>query len=467
MILSLSLLSIRLIGEFGECKYLRRLNGTSLDEFYHGTKPGVIIFPEEDFYPYEFMNYAISKYRGMIEFVIASPNDAKKYNVTNLPDFIGFNNEIDALIRNPRQNPFCFAEWCQLLLPKKVVQVNSPMFLRHILEGHQSYLLGVNVNEPPKSLRKKDTFYVVDSSLFDYFQIKVSNGTYVYRYIDRQLLPAGENYTSLMDSNLTDLYILNSFQRKYYAGYKYSFDKSEENELELSIMSKLSDRFNKNFYIGPAIGDLGEAYVSLGRFSNLQSPIFIVTTANIEEEIKRWAIIDKEHIHDLEYISDFLRRIENDEEPQTKISEPINESNPFQITANTFNKKINEGNYDKIIYIFNDDVADKDHQHLVIKYSSKIMDDKPIKFFIYDCDKNDLPDIFVDGIEFPITMYYKKGAEEPIFFSGRYELDDFLKWIDTVSDFELPKYNSEKVNDELESEFQALHPPFTIKMDEL
>lgn len=468
MILSfLSLLCLRLTGGIGESKYLRKLNGTALDAFYRGTKPGVIVFPEEDYYPYDFMNYAISKYRGKIEFVVASAEDAIRYNITNCPEFIGFNNEIGALIASPHQNPFSFAEWCQKLVPKRIVRVDSPMYLRHILEGHQSYLLGVNVNDPPKNLRKKDTFYLINSSLFDYFQLNVSDGIYVYRYIDRQLLPADENYTSLLDTNLTDLYLLNNFQRKFFAGYKNSFDKTEENILELGIMSELANRFTKNFYIGPVIGDLGEAYVSYSRLSNLPAPFFFVTNANYIDDNKRWVIIDSEHVHDLEYISEFLKRIENGEEPQTVISEPINESDALQITANTFNDKISEEGIDKIIYIYNYDVADKDHQNLVVKHAARILSESPIKIYIYNCDKNDIPDIFVDGIELPLTMYYKQHTEDPIFFDGRYELDDFLQWVNSLSDFPLPEYDSAAANSALEAEFRSAHPPFTIRMDEL
>ncbi|KAH0794078.1 Thioredoxin family protein [Histomonas meleagridis] len=361
------------------------------------------------------------------------------------------------MINSPTQGVIEFSEWCQILLPKHVVHVTDPVFVRYLFERHISSVIGVDVDEPPANLRPKDTFYSIPSLLLNYYQLEIPKGIYVYRYSDRQLLDAGEDYTELMDTNITDITKLFDIKKPFFAGYKLAFDKPDQHTLELSILDQLSTEHLDNFYVSPVYGDEGSAFVSFGRFSKLEAPFFFVVSTDINEgQSKRWAVIDEEHIHNVTYLSELLTRIEKDEEPSIIISERIDETNPLQLTYKTYNEKISNNEKGSIVYFYSKDVLEAQQQLIIMKYTAKALENNNIKIYTYDANKNDLPEIFVDEIELPIVAYVEKDKDEIVFYDGGYSLEELAHWAVEVCGGDASKLELKKYSDELDKELMDM-----------
>ena len=462
------LLFFRIKDPVGEVMNIERIeNKTSFDEFINKFRRAVVIyFPEEKGWQMDFADYSIVKFKRVIAFAAATPKFAHERNITDLPNFEGFENGTKVEVPSFYPDAMGFSNWCYYFLGRRAIKIMCSEELRQLFESHKSVLICVDEAEHPSDFPKDQLIYEASSEVFNYFNITVEKGIYVYRAADRQLLKATQyNYKSLMKSYCVDLYDTDPYSKKYVAGYFLDLDNNSLIDEEVQILNKLGEKFQKNFHFAPLTGRPGMIYYKTGGFSHFTPPLFVVVESN--NPSKRWAINDFKKMHDVKYITKFIKKIESGKEPYTIISEEIESTDPMKIVTKEYFGKIKDDNSDSVVAFIKESIPNYIQVRETIKKCQEILRDNGVKFYFFDVSKNDYPQKVSQIERIPFLLEYKKGtAEKPSYYRGSYDVDPIINWVSKYSStqFSIPSYDPQRVKTEIE---EAVSKSENINIDEL
>ncbi|OHT15273.1 hypothetical protein TRFO_42608 [Tritrichomonas foetus] len=450
------------IGEFQNIPLIEKVQ--DLESFVNSHKTVLVFCQSND--PSQKMDYAsysISKYKKQISFVKVPHFVAEELNVSILPDILGYQQgkPVNDTNQIGIQNVFGISSFCEYLLGKRIIQLNSPEELRQLFESHKTSIIGVDGAPVPKGYPKTDLFYQAPSAIFRYFNISVTNGIYVYRPADRQLVRAqNNNYKSYSRTNVVELSQVDVSSRKYIAGYFISTGNATLTSNQMQILNTLGSKFsqkNENFFFAPLVGKSGMVFYRAGSFVHFKIPFFMVMeTGAVPFSPKRWAVMDSDKMYDIDYLEKFLQRIENGEEPPTVVSEEVSSSNPSKIVNKEYFGKIMNDNSESVVIFYKENHPANTRVELTIQKAQELLKSENVKFYFFDLSKNDYPQKISQIERIPFMVQYAKGtAERPAYYRGSFDIGDVIEWTSNHASkhFDV-KFDSQKVQAEIQDAVQ-------------
>ncbi|OHT13094.1 hypothetical protein TRFO_03535 [Tritrichomonas foetus] len=447
----ISFLLLRINSPTGEFANLPKFDTESLvNDFIHKNEYSVVFYLSDDeSYPFEFSNYAISKYKIKIHFAVATSSVSKKMNITEAPEIIGYFKGKSQNLGGPLHTTIGFSLWCNDFLSGNIKRISNPEELRRIFEGHKTVVIGVDRAPIPANFPKNEIFYEAPSQIFKYFNINVTAGIYVYRAADRQLVRAQNNYKQYTKTNVVDLATVNLREREYVGGYFVNTNNNNLTSQEIHILNKLGEKFNKEIYFAPFFGHSGLSLFQAANFGHFKVPFFAIMKS--DNFTHRWGITNAQKMHDLEYLTEFIQNViqQQSENTQIEISEDPNENDEFNIVNKNFMEKIISDQKDSFVLFMKNAMDDGPKIFATISVIQNHLKNCDVKFYFFDVSKNDVPyhqmSLFENNqINIPLLVMYPNGKEEePIIYKGKFDFEMIVKWVakNASNSFEIPQYD--------------------------
>jgi hypothetical protein len=241
------LVSFRITRPVGEINYIAKLPAEKITSFTQSNGLNVLLFSDRP-KSCDFANFAISNFSGEIKFALAQQSLAVPYKCDAFPCVAAFQN--GKPLRNGPPQAAAFTIWCQNLIYLDVIQLTGAEQLQAVLEVPGVCVFGVDVDIRPRYLKPGDLFYSGPLSIFEELGLNVEKSSlYVYRHADRNLIRVkGNNFESLFQTDLIDIYPPFLSPRKYIGGFIFGMIRFQD-PVEMDILARLAKKF-KNVGLG-------------------------------------------------------------------------------------------------------------------------------------------------------------------------------------------------------------------------
>lgn len=459
----------------GEANYLPRLSLLNLTRYISNTPNCVVIYANSNTARFDFINFAVTKYQPKIKFVIAPMSDLPltKFNFktiqeTNNIDFIIVpykNGQKYDTIAAPR-SPIEFAAWCDLLIRPLINKISYASNLRQIFDEHNTVFFGVNMVSRPDYLNDINIpFYLVSNILFEYLNITVSDGLYIYRPADRQLIKTGENYKKFLKSPLVDFsYVFsrdfginplypNLNKIKYFGGFFVDPNNRTETSSNVLTLSKLATKF-PNVLFGLFEGQLATQILTQSNFNLVRRPFFALFDINSIHSI-HYPSLSKKY-DDLAHFVDSILKDEIDKN-QMKLSGDCSEPN---LCYHQYDSIISNRQNDLAVVYTEGNMRLTRNLFSILKKTIPLFKEK-INLLKYDLAENEIPENLQFVHDLPILVYYPKN-KDAVYFESEITVHDVVEFIHSSKSTktEFPEFNEQQIIKEIEVDNK---PMFTFK----
>ena len=462
-LLSLVFIRIRVpVGESSNIPYLIGENITKEIQKHHFS----IVFFADSYTFIDFSDFAISEYKKQITFIRSDLSDGFKYKCKTSPCIVPFKKGKVIYTEPAPTSPAQFLLWTKNVLTPGSVNVSSTAHLKKLLMGHKPIVFGVDEKKRPEKLKFTETLYKVDSSLFKMLEIPLKKGYYMFRPADHEIVPFDRETDQLLAATtIHDITDVKIDAKPFLAGYMLPMDSDDSCESEMKILKSISEKYSDKIQFTTLYGKEAEKYKKASDLMTLPPPyFFIFNTSDLEGG--RWLIYKKPSVTDEQYIDGFVKRVINNEEYFTVISEEI------PTYGNEAFKRIVADNFDEM-------VIDNDNEVLVaftapwcphcanlkpvLNETAELLRDTPIKIYYMDGAANDIPEC-VPGIEgYPTLFFWPSGKkeEDPIKYNGFRRFNDILRFVTNSStrSIEIPEYNTTEIQDRIKEALKTPAPP--------
>ena len=388
----------RIRSPIGESTHIPFVTSSNITGFLNRYPLSVIFFHDLNV-RFDFANFGIYKFSQKIAFARASNNETIG-NCKEQLCVVPFRGTRRIKLQNPPEIAIEFAKWCKRVSKmNEVVVVKTPEDLKEAFQQDGNCLFGVNMKAKPEFIKNNDLqFYLVQDTMFDYFNIKVDSGLYLYRYVDRQLIKTDKNYLKYLKSPLTDINEINLKEKRYFGGFFINNNHNETNE-QINLLTKLAQRYNDKISFSIIYGDIMDEIKKESKLNYVKNPFFCIFDSN--NLSRRWIVLDSNNYKSMNYLENLIQRIlSGEEKPDLLSSEKLfNHS----VTFNEFQDKIAE-NGDKLILYYSQ--TSQKRIRVLFETIFKYIHIDNFKFYSYDTDKNEIPDDFDST---PSVILYPEG----------------------------------------------------------
>lgn len=434
--------------KLGRCYYLRHYDASNITNTL-ATSPITIVFFVDKSNILDFANYALKLFRKQINFIISDKSTAEQFNITSIPMIAQFQrSKFISTYAGQISAPF-FAQWCQFILNEyhNRNHLLHPEELRIIFESKNTVLFGINQNSPPKDFRKDIPFYTCESSVFSFFNLSVKPGYYIYRRLDRQLIPVDKNYHSYIRTKIVDLENEKLNDNRLVLSYFFNPSDERNSTIEIDILQQLAAKF-PDVYFAPI-------YQPLSRFKQLfqdliflQRPFVIVWNTSDITRGHRWINFDNSTINTLLGVENFLKRIQKGELPFTRVSKKS--ENKFELANRNFFEKIESLNKNAVVLFSNTQRGGSNAiYHNILTFSRKYFPD--VSFLYFNLSHNELPAELPIHLKQPYFLLFKRNRRTSVEISIGPSLYHFFTNIvnATGNDVDLPQIDYAEVQAEI------------------
>jgi hypothetical protein len=412
------LLGLRVNEPLTEIQTVPFLENESLEQFVRPDSPSVVFFGQSRA-EFEFAALSIYRFRKQIKFGFSNPESGAAFNLTTFPCVAAFLSGFVVETAFSGYSPIGFGHYCDALLfkmtnRKTLLQAED---LRRVFSSTSTFLLGIDVSEPPAEYRNDIPFCSVRSHVFKLFNLSVRSGYYVYRGIDRQLVACSRNYHLYLKSPMIELSAVNFTAKPFLAGVAIDLALNDTMaELQFQVMHKLAAKFAKRFMVAPIVGLLGHTVMSSANLAYLNPPLFVVWKGEINAT--RWALHGP-LVWNVTFLERWLDGIERGVQP----IEPISQANPKpnKLTFHNFAEKT--ANVSSVVLVAHGGLKRAPAYKNMFKQASHNL--TAVKFFSFDVGENDLPP-GLPAAQPPYIVMAKAGEEFGLTFSGQFRLNEFL-----------------------------------------
>ena len=435
-----SLAIFRLKGEYGFAANVRTLSGEELARYKNQNSNNVVIFADK-YTNIEFADYAIEKFNKSISIVRAPTSEGNSTDCEGFPCIQCFKN-------NKKVGPNAplylagLLQWFNDITHPPVIELKHPEDIRILFNKPGSFIIGVDTNARPKSMKDSEILYTVSSRILQYFDINAKQGIYVYRSADRMFVRTSGNFRSYMKTPIVDPQNTNLTSKPYVGGYFLEGYNKEANEKEMEILTKLAFKF-KDVNFLPIGGGVSAIFNEIAKIDQLTFPLFLLLPSDNNNDTRRW-VIQGENADNFDYVSNVIQGAINGSLKYHNVSEKIDPENKHQATLNTIKDILAENNEtcDTIIaYVSNYMDAGAWYKALM-PVSADLINNSNVRFYVYDLSLND-PEEGFPQIDAPSVLMYRKGTEDPIHYGGNQNIKDFIDWVCNKAENhpEMPKYS--------------------------
>jgi len=446
----LAIIGTRITSFIGEANNILKKSGQDVDVFISKQYKSLVVFTDSQ-HRFDFCNYAIYKHKREVGFIEAPFEEGKKYDCSEMPCFVPFINGTRIKSFPDPKTAIEFSKWMKTVFSSSKIMIEHPEELRVVFNTPGAHVIGIGIKDRPESLRKEIPFYIVPSSFLTYFNINVTNGIYVYRHSDRQLVRASVNPSQYFKSSLFDLRYVDFNQSSIYGGIVMNDLDPEDCEKNMDILIKLSSIFPK-LVLGSITGSFKDDFVMMAKTQFMKPPYLVIMNST-----SRWVLTESINESNTK---DFVGRIIDGIEQPTVVYQTkfLNNYDTIpELTRKNIFEEIDQSQIDKAIYFVESNNYKTRKSLLVAKEAQEILKDQPIQFYIYNLSHNDIPietDIELDP---PMMMFWKRGFS-PVIYDGDSEIEELIRFFKMESSsIQVPTYNSTDVTNRVK---RTLNPFF-------
>jgi hypothetical protein len=379
-----------------------------------------------------------------VEFVLADPAAAPADRCPKVPCAVAYRSSAPLNVGFSPNTTAEFLNWMDRVFHPNIKTVVSVNTMRQLLDGSAPLIFGVDLKEKPKFLPKRQLLHLVSSALFRVFNLTVSEGVYLYRPIDRQLIQLQTaDFTSLLLTNLT--YFSSSlFQnaKTKIVGFTQDRRNAFLSDIQFAALRSLALEFTNCVFTM-----VNESHLSffhnLTRTESVPAPFFfVVDSANPAR--RRWVLSNADVLE----CRDLLLRILDDLAPPVLLSEPVpvNQTGSIvQIVGSNFGSEVFNDTREAVVIFTRTDCNRFQFFRPVVEAVAEVLRKSRADFFYIDVAKNDVPAVVPNITQFPTVVMWPRGRkDEPVVYRGNNTFIDVLGFIRgnsgrelTVEKFEL------------------------------
>lgn len=462
MFLTLALFAVRIKRPSGETAHATVLVGERLSESIKQSKRSVLLI--HDYMDLAFADFGIRAYKDRISFIRAPQSEGNNYECTEFPCFRAFEDgTMITGLPEPENTATGFVRWLKRVMRPEIVVLDVPEELREVIEGDEVAVIGIGVDKRPSNVPLSEKFFYTTSDVFEFFNVSVTEGVYVYRPADRELVDAnGKKWEDLCNAEIAMNSKLNFTNKKYFAGF--AIDRADDDACikEMEIMKNLRKKHGNVMEFAPLYGKVADTYEEYGQLENLEKPFFFVFETDSLEG-GRWLIYnDVERMHDETKVSEFIASIVAGKEQYSVITEravPVAEQGLYRKLVATDLEEFIGQDKDVLVAFTTSELGTPRVLQAVLNESARILESVgSIEFGYIDCHKNDLPES-VPAIEaYPALWLFPAGKKDaPVLYKGFRKVRVVMQFVqEHANPFEMPEFNSDDADDHVH---KVLHPP--------
>jgi thiol-disulfide isomerase/thioredoxin len=287
----------------------------------------------------------------------------------------------------------------------------------------------------------------------------LAKGYYLYRSVDRQIVPFSD---SIAESPLVDPRLVDISKKPYFGGYVINTKLDRVSEEQIKIMEQLAAEYGDKVQFGPIVGTNALLFLKAGKTEGLETPYFMMfNTSNLLAG--RWLILEKADLMSVEKVGQFVGKIISGDLPYTVISEPVPEDADGvvkHIVGSTFEKVVFENDTDSLVVFTAENCKYCQRLELVIEEAAKLFEGQKVKICKIDGSENDVPNIVPDYTSYPTIMLFRAGKkdEKPLIYKGSYRVKDIVQYIERfgATKPKASEFNSDKIEDEVSEKYKKL-----------
>lgn len=401
-------LAERIRAPVGESTHLPVVSPSNITAFLARYPLAVVFFHARN-YRFDYTNFGIYKYSGKIAFARAVQGAGTPYCAREMCA-VAYRGGKALRVQPPPENAIGFAKWCQRVSRMgEVAVIDTPEVLKEVFQQSGNSLFGVNMKTKPDFVRGDDMqFFLVSNSMFNYFDMKVDSGLYLYRSADRQLIKTDRNYMKYTKTVLVDAEEINLDEGGYFGGFFIDDSNNNATMVQINVLTKVAQAFENKISFAIFYGDVKDEIKKISKLNFVQSSFFCVFDK--ENLTKRWVVLDSEKYTSVSFLENLVQKILSGEEKNTLLSgeKTFNHSLSF----NEYQEKIAEKG-DKFVLYLSKSIHKRNR--VLLETILKYIHIDNFKFYTYDTDTNEVPDDYLFQTLVPKMIFYPEGKEKVVY----------------------------------------------------
>ena len=459
--ISLFLIFYRIKGPVGESANIPTYSGELLNETIRTSPNTVVIFANPNV-RIDFIDYGIKLYKDKITFIRAPESEGEPYGCGKPPCIIPFEKgkQIFDLGTGPI-SAASFTIWLKFVLTPGFIEITSHEHLRILLEGHESFLIGVDYTSRPGKLPPGIIFYLASSKLFSEFNITIKKGIYIYRPADRELLPFKGSLEKLLDTPIIDETQINKSATEYISGFAIDPLDDASSQLEIQLLKDLAPKYSGKTQMTLLYGESSLELLREAEIDGIPKPYFFTLVSN-DISGGRWVIRDKSLIHNSTYIESLLDGIISGTEDFSFISEepPAPSDAPLKrAVGTTLESVVMREDKDVVVAFISSTDSDWMQSIPVLTIVARMYNGTDVEFYTIDGSLNDFPEFVPQVQQYPQIVMWPAGSKgKPVVFEGFRAFETVMEFVqkNAKKPLKAPQYEIEEIGKEIQQVIEEM-----------
>ena len=419
----------------GASTYLPRVFGTNYTRFLKENAK-VVLFCASRSDRLDFSNFAVSKFSSQIAFAVVDRNE------TVCPDqpgisVLAFTNGEKTVAAKPVLRPIQFTRWCSNFVHGDWFPLTQQDELRELFDTPGNFVFAVDLSARPADIASGVTVYGVPAIFFEYFNMSVTAGVYVYRSCDRQLVRVTGDVGKYLHSPLVDVALVNISEREFFGGYIVS--EEAENGTAVEVLSKVAQRYPNAYFAvlsGQAARDLAEAL----NLVYVRPPCLVMVRNGKVSVDSHWI----KRGYDIEQ---FVADVIAGKQPFNHLS---GDSGCDEVTYDTWNDLAKKTGEDRVVVLTDPERGYARRMNVSAFMVKDLVKAPKLHVYSYDLSVNECPP-GASVAEMPVIYMFPEGKTTPVQYDDDNAFKSVLNFIvsHAKNKFEIPKLDFSEIEQKI------------------
>ena len=420
----------------GASTYLPRVVSTNYTRFLKENAK-VVLFCASRSDRLDFSNFAISKFSSQIAFAVVDRNE------TVCPDqpgisVLAFTNGERAVAARPVLRPIQFTRWCSNFVHGDWFLITQQDELRELFDTPGNFVFAVDLSARPADIESGVTVYGVPAIFFEYFNMSVTAGVYVYRSCDRQLVRVAGDVGKYLHSPLVDVALVNISEREFFGGY--IVNEAAENGTAVEVLSKVAQRY-PNAYFAVLSGEPARDLVEALNIAYVRPPCLVMIRNGKVSVDSHWI----KRGYDIEQ---FVAEVVAGKQPFNHLSG--DSCGPHEVTYDTWNDLVRKVDEDRVVVLTEPERGYGRRMNVSAFMVKDLVKAPKLHVYSYDLSMNECPP-GASAAEMPSIYVFPEGETTPVQYDDDSEFRSVLNFITAhaKNKFEIPKLDFNEIEEKI------------------